>query len=71
MACSTEAKLTSRSGTNSALVNSMTAPSAATTMALPLPLGMMADTPCSAVLTNTFGPGVTPNGNQRMSLNMC
>eukprot|EP00965_Chrysotila_dentata_P230435 6197774-Pleurochrysis_carterae.AAC.4 len=45
MACSMEAKLTSRSGTSSALVNSMTAPPAATIIALPLPLGKMAGTP--------------------------
>eukprot|EP00965_Chrysotila_dentata_P023004 762240-Pleurochrysis_carterae.AAC.1 len=57
MACSTEAKLTLRSGTSSALVNSMTAPPAAMTMALPLPLVTMAGTPFSAVLTNTLGSG--------------
>eukprot|EP00965_Chrysotila_dentata_P168237 5555761-Pleurochrysis_carterae.AAC.1 len=49
----------------------MTAPPAATTMALPLPLGTMGGTPFSAVLTTTLGSWVMPNGNQRMSLNMC
>eukprot|EP00965_Chrysotila_dentata_P032975 1098595-Pleurochrysis_carterae.AAC.2 len=55
-----------KSGSSSALVNSMTAPPAATTMALPLPLGTMGGTPCSAILTITLGLRVTPNGNQRM-----
>eukprot|EP00965_Chrysotila_dentata_P259169 6213468-Pleurochrysis_carterae.AAC.2 len=67
MACSTEVKLTSRSGTSSALVNLMTAPPAATMMALPLPMGTMDGTPFLAVLTTTLGSGVTPNGNQRIT----
>eukprot|EP00965_Chrysotila_dentata_P025156 834760-Pleurochrysis_carterae.AAC.1 len=49
----------------------MTAPPAATTMALPLPPETMAGTTFSAVLTNTLRSGATPNGNQRMSLIMC
>eukprot|EP00965_Chrysotila_dentata_P235469 6200774-Pleurochrysis_carterae.AAC.2 len=40
-------------------------------MALPLPLGTMSGTPFSAFLTTTLDSGGTPNGNQRMSLNMC
>eukprot|EP00965_Chrysotila_dentata_P258714 6213320-Pleurochrysis_carterae.AAC.6 len=54
MACLMEVKLKSKSGTSSALVNSMTALPAATTMALPLPLGTTAGIPLSAVLTTTF-----------------
>eukprot|EP00965_Chrysotila_dentata_P157392 5200003-Pleurochrysis_carterae.AAC.1 len=62
---------TSKLGTSSALVNSTTAPPAATTRALPLPLGTMGLTPFSAVMTITLGSRVTPNGNQRLSLSMC
>eukprot|EP00965_Chrysotila_dentata_P124880 4128483-Pleurochrysis_carterae.AAC.11 len=70
MTCSTEAKLTSTSGTSSASMNSNAAPPAATTMALPLPLGKKNGTTFETVLTTstTLNSGVTPNGNQRMPL---